>query len=449
MTRPLMGPDLWFVPWGLVLLILSIGLTLSIFVLLSHQHSLPEALLPLAGIPLTLVGLFGGYIAGVHPFVVRYWELPNTYYAVTNQRLLILRTWPKRSLRTLAIEDICELKTVVCPDGRRTIIFTSDPELSFEKASAKSYFWFVNIQDFGSLDRLIEDLRKRTEAAKERKPAGNRCPAKHQLGRWQRIMAAAGLLFILTAMIALYAEVRRTSVSQRQEYAKAPHTVRILGYQLTFPKEIPEGYDGGTIDLDYSDNLDRSKQGKQGRTRRATWDLWRAEKSPFAGGMQFMVNEFAQPMALPEDWQAPPHWKKLRRTSLGAKEVAGVKFAVTRCTAEVYYWPDEKNALEKAAQCKVSEEQFLLTHGYKISAVEYLAHDNGKLIGLRGYGYGDHNVIITLTNSMLNTFRKVKFASPAPDYGKDFPDTDPYSTATSHTGNSAEPIDPYAELIKP
>ncbi len=435
LTRPLPGPDLWFVPMGLVILALCLVLILGVAALVSHENKLSwTALLPLTIIP----GLLVGYFFAIHPFVHRYWELPNTYYAITDLRILILFTVPKRSLEAFFLNDISVSKNTANPNGSGTIAFTliASPHIKYSK------FWFVDVPDSNSVVELVDRLRSENDLDAWKKELKISSEKIDKPPTWQRLLALIFSLVMPAVIFAVWAGVQSDTLRRHQEFAKVPHTARILGYQITFPKDIPEGYDCGRIDSDYSDDLYDRGHGRQGRTRRATWDLWPPEKSPLPAGIQFMVNEFVQPSHLPEDWQAPPHWKRLQRTSLGAKEVDGVKFAVTRCTAEVFYWRDENSAHEKAAKSKVNEEQFLPRSGYKISAIEYLAHDGGKLIGLRGYGYGDQNIIIQLTESMLNTFHKFKDVSESPDI-------DPDITVVNPKSKQAELVDPYAELIKP
>ncbi len=437
-NRPLPGLDLWFVPLGFLILLLSIGSTLG-FASYQAQSAMDmlSVLIPGLIFPgLIFPGLISGSFLVIYPFLHRYWELPNTYYALTDVRALILFTMPHRSLIAFFLDDITIAQTIANRNEIGTIAF----ELANSSRTKYSKFWFVNVSNPGSIVTIVDKLRSNNALDSWKKEIKLRFEKDYRQAAWQRILVVMTLLLMAAGGLALYSKIQADSSRRRQEFAKSPHTVRILGYQVTFPKEIPDGYNAGRIDLDYSDLTDCGK-GKEGRTRRATLDLWPPEQSPFPGRIQFVVNEFGQPGRLPDDWQAPEHWKRLHRTSLGIKEIAGVKFAVTHSTAELYYWPDEKNALDK--------ENFLPNSGYKISAVEYLAHDYGKMIGLRGYGYGDDNVILDLTDSAFKTFRKVKFPPPAVDLEKDFPDIDLYKTASGGEVSPADTVDRYAELTKP
>jgi hypothetical protein len=277
-------------------------------------------------------------------------------------------------------------------------------------------------------------------------------PATNPPSRWLRMVtSAAGAAIAVSALlIAICAGLCADSFFRHQALAMRPHTARILSYQVTFPKEIPEGYEGGTITLDYSNDMEGDKQGKQGRTRIAEWSLYHPDRSPIEGGIQFMVNERAQPGVLPEAWQAPCYWRKIDRTLVGTKEVAAIKFDVSRCTAEVYDITDKLNAEKKSSNEPGNEEKFLPTHGAKISALEYLAQEDGKTIGLRGYGYSDENAATLLTESVLNSFHKVKMTPAATAKGKNSTGIGADGTVViGHTGDADKFVDPYAELIKP
>ncbi len=213
-------------------------------------------------------------------------------------------------------------------------------------------------------------------------------PARAPASPWQRIVtSAAGIAIAVSALIiAICAGLYADSFFRHQALSMRPHTARILGYQVTFPKEIPEGYEGGTITLDYSNDMEGNKQGKQGRTR----------------------------------------------------------------LAEVYDIADELDAEKKSSNEPGNEEKFLPPHGATISALEYLAHEDGKLIGLRGYGYSDENAAILLTDSVLNSFHKGKMAPAAAAKGKDSTGVGADGTVViGHTGDAGKFTDPYAELIKP
>jgi hypothetical protein len=74
---------------------------------------------PLFGIPFILVGLY--FVFG--RFVVDAWLRARTFYAITNQRVLILRSAPFGKFVSLAIDRLPELSLDERSDGRGTIRF--------------------------------------------------------------------------------------------------------------------------------------------------------------------------------------------------------------------------------------------------------------------------------------------------------------------------------------
>lgn len=155
--KPFIGWDLMAVPFGLVILGFCIVFILGTSGLLSRDHKLQwTGIFGLATIPFFKVG-FG---IAIEPFISRIWKIPNTYYAITNQRLLILRTKPKRTMHALYIKDISDSKNIVSADGHGTIAFIGNPSQLGKKLFEDIYFCFSNIQDVSSVDQLINDLRK-------------------------------------------------------------------------------------------------------------------------------------------------------------------------------------------------------------------------------------------------------------------------------------------------
>jgi hypothetical protein len=83
-----------------------------------HQAKAP-GFFSLWGIPFVLIGLY--LIAG--RFFVDAWVRANTYYAATNQCILIVRTAPTTKFIALAIDRLPELSLDERQDGRGTISF--------------------------------------------------------------------------------------------------------------------------------------------------------------------------------------------------------------------------------------------------------------------------------------------------------------------------------------
>ena len=229
-----------------------------------------------------------------------------------------------------------------------------------------------------------------------------------------------GALLLLFCAWLLYTEFQHEK-AQRLEIEARPHTARILGYQISFPKKIPEGYDAGYVEIGYFFDPD----GKEGRTRIANWTI-NPPQGNFEDGMQFMVNELASAGTIPGIWQRPPYWEKIVRTPVGIKEVAGLKFAVTKWTAD-------------CADIGVT----------KLSGTDYLAHDRDKLIGLRVIDSKGKSAASLLADSVLNTFQKTTMPKPDPKIKDSIGPLADGSVCIVHGGNDGTFKDPYAELIQP
>jgi hypothetical protein len=77
---------------------------------------------PLFGIPFLLVGA-GMVLSPVWAFIeAKYW----LFYAITNQRALIIRTFPRRKVETFAPEDITRLERTTSSDGSGNIFFADE-----------------------------------------------------------------------------------------------------------------------------------------------------------------------------------------------------------------------------------------------------------------------------------------------------------------------------------
>ncbi|HWY61071.1 MAG TPA: hypothetical protein VNW15_04140 [Rhizomicrobium sp.] len=110
----LTGQDLILVPfslmWGGFAIFWEWGVT---------QAPNTPTFFSLWGVPFVLVGLY--MIAG--RFFVDSWLRGHTLYAVTNQRVLILRTVPTTRFTALAIDRLPELSLYESNDGTGTIRF--------------------------------------------------------------------------------------------------------------------------------------------------------------------------------------------------------------------------------------------------------------------------------------------------------------------------------------
>lgn len=134
----------------------------------SSNHESIDFPIPFAlfGIPFVLVGfyiLFGR-------FFFKNWKQRNTYYAVTNQRVLILSTVPNQSLQALFIDVIPVLNKSVNSSGAGTITFgNSDPRAAMYANTGMDSFTsvggmglapaFYNIKDANNVYALINSQR--------------------------------------------------------------------------------------------------------------------------------------------------------------------------------------------------------------------------------------------------------------------------------------------------
>jgi hypothetical protein len=82
-------------------------------------HSGAPILFRLWGVPFVLVGIY--LIAG--RFLVDAWARRNTLYAVTNQRVLIARSWPFRKFVAVNLDRLPEAQLSESANGRGTIRF--------------------------------------------------------------------------------------------------------------------------------------------------------------------------------------------------------------------------------------------------------------------------------------------------------------------------------------
>jgi hypothetical protein len=160
--------DLFFVPFGLFFLGFSVFWVLGASGFLYGQKL---SAFGLFGIPFVLVGchmLFGR-------FFVKSWKQRNTYYAVTNQRVLVLCTVPNRSLQAVFINEIPTLNKSVGSDGIGTIVFgNTHPQAEIYTNSGMDLFAFAdgvtlspafhNVRNVNSVYELINSQHNKRES---------------------------------------------------------------------------------------------------------------------------------------------------------------------------------------------------------------------------------------------------------------------------------------------
>jgi hypothetical protein len=119
------------------------------------------------GLPFLLVGFY--IIIG--RFFYKWWRKRNTYYAVTNRRLLIQTTGIRYNLQSFSLNGLPQLTKSVSRDGTGTIIFGNAPVRSGGRGfqmnvsnSGMEFFGyslsgFYDIPDANDVYALINDLR--------------------------------------------------------------------------------------------------------------------------------------------------------------------------------------------------------------------------------------------------------------------------------------------------
>jgi len=171
----------------------------------------------------------------------------------------------------------------------------------------------------------------------------------------------------------------RTILANNATHAVANHPARVSGYAVDFPDTIPDGYYGGN-----SPNYSYFNSEGDGPARIASWDVSfpRGQlRFPVPGRIELMVNQYTHYGHLPYAWKFQTDLKKKSTRAGGIKSVAGLNFKTT-------YW---KGKIEGSA----------------ISGVDYLAQDGKKLVGIRGYNYGDENSTAAATAHVVESLHRV------------------------------------------
>lgn len=156
------GIGLWFmVPFGILILAFGIVFILGTSGLISPGHKVtPLAIVGLAALPALRIG----YYFAVHPFISHYWLLPNTYYAITDQRILLLCTVPNKSFESILLDNVANISKIISEDGMGSLAFTSKSTGDREGPIKEIFLTFENIPDADSVYKLI---RERAHNAKE------------------------------------------------------------------------------------------------------------------------------------------------------------------------------------------------------------------------------------------------------------------------------------------
>ncbi len=166
------GADFFLIPMGLFVFCFAIFWESGVLGITHmgshHDMPFPFSFFPLFGIPIVLMGfyiLFGR-------FFFKSWKQRNTYYAVTNQRALILCTAPNRSLQAVLINANSNLNKSVGSDGTGTISFgDSSPKAAAYANTGMDFFVaagglalapaFYDIKDANTVYQLISNQQRK------------------------------------------------------------------------------------------------------------------------------------------------------------------------------------------------------------------------------------------------------------------------------------------------
>ncbi len=156
--------DFFLIPFGLVFFGFTIFWLLGASGFLSEPHQF-SAFGLLFGIPFVSMGFYMAF----GRFIAKSWKQRNTYYAVTNQRVLVFCTVPNRYLQTLSIDAIPTLNKSANSAGTGTIDFgvitfpasiTANSGIDFFTASGESLApAFYDVKDVDSIFELINGQR--------------------------------------------------------------------------------------------------------------------------------------------------------------------------------------------------------------------------------------------------------------------------------------------------
>ena len=114
-------------------------------------------LFPLFGVPFMMVG----FAMVVSPIAARV-AGNNTYYGLTEQRLITLRLRPKKSVKSVNLKDVRELELQENDDGTGTILFNRDTVTSKAIHQKMKNTGFYGIGDARQVEAEI--ARRRDEA---------------------------------------------------------------------------------------------------------------------------------------------------------------------------------------------------------------------------------------------------------------------------------------------
>jgi hypothetical protein len=128
----------------------------------------PDPFFALFGVPFVLMGLY--MIFG--RFIYKRWRKANTYYAVTNKRVLVLTKLWRSNLQAIRIGTIPTLNLSAGRDGRGTIVFGNTSYAGMYSNTGMEFFGgfygsqaptFYDIQDARTVHDLVNKLMNEPE----------------------------------------------------------------------------------------------------------------------------------------------------------------------------------------------------------------------------------------------------------------------------------------------
>jgi hypothetical protein len=167
LTNRLFSPaDIFIIPFSLF------WLGFSIFWMIMTGSGMGTApgsfgmIFPLFGLPFLLIGLY--LVFG--RFIVSYFRRKNTFYGVTNQRIIIVSRMFNKTLRSEKIKSITSMDKYVRRDGSGNISFGMMP-YPMEYASSGMYYGrrsyyrnmamiLENVKDVDDVYRIISEQRQ-------------------------------------------------------------------------------------------------------------------------------------------------------------------------------------------------------------------------------------------------------------------------------------------------
>ena len=114
-----------------------------------------EPLFQLFGIPFLCIGL----CALLSPVYFYHEAKKWLYYAITNQRIIIKRTFPRRKTETFGPSDITKLERTTNADGSGNLIFAEEIRTGRKKSTYTVPRGFYGINDVKRVEHALQELK--------------------------------------------------------------------------------------------------------------------------------------------------------------------------------------------------------------------------------------------------------------------------------------------------